>query len=325
MTTPHVSYMRSGPSIRSKGGSPIRPPLIILCPPRSFSSVVCAMIGRHPELYAFPELNLFVTDQVATLLALAGDSGGFPGLGNYVSGIIRTVAELHFSGQNAAALAQAAAWLECRGNCATQEIMDTILAYIHPRAGVEKSTRTAMSHIAMERALAFYPQARFLHLTRHPVTAIESMRKCHLSFETREGPAWTNSGICGYCGHIWLHAHRSILCFTATLAPGQSMRMQAEKVLRDPDQHLASIISWLGLAHGPREVGLMKRPEDSPFAHHSGGLADDGDSSFLSDPRLREIPDDPRLELPAAWGLSRPLAADIIETGAALGYCRASP
>jgi hypothetical protein len=26
-------------------------PLIIHCPPRSFSSVLCAMIGMHPELY----------------------------------------------------------------------------------------------------------------------------------------------------------------------------------------------------------------------------------------------------------------------------------
>src|SRR5260370_36930708 len=98
MTTPHVSYMRSGPSILSKGGSPIRPPLIILCPPRSFSSVVCARIRRDPELYAFPELNLFVTDQVATLLALAADSAGIPGLGNYVDGIIPTIADLHFAG-----------------------------------------------------------------------------------------------------------------------------------------------------------------------------------------------------------------------------------
>jgi hypothetical protein len=278
------------------------------------------MIGGHPELYAFPELNLFVTDQVATLLALAGDTVGSPGLGNYVSGIIRTVAELYFSGQSAAELAQAAAWLDSRANCATREIMDTILACIYPRAGVEKSTRTAMSYIAMERALTFYPQARFLHLTRHPVTAIESMRKCHVFFEARESPAWTNSGICGYCGHLWLHAHRSILRFTSTLAPGQSIRIQAEKVLRDPDRHLASIISWLGLPDGPREVGLMKRPEDSPFARHSEGLADDGDSSFLSDPRLREIPDDPPVSVPAAWGLKRLLAADLVETGAALGY-----
>jgi hypothetical protein len=32
--------------------------MLILCPPRSFSSVVSAMIGQHPQLYGFPELNL---------------------------------------------------------------------------------------------------------------------------------------------------------------------------------------------------------------------------------------------------------------------------
>jgi hypothetical protein len=277
------------------------------------------MLGRHPDLFAFPELNLFVTDRVGALLELVEDAE-FPGPGNYVSGIIRTVAELYFAGQNAAELALAAAWLESRRHCATREILDAILCRVHPRAGVEKSTRTALSQVSLERALAFYPQARFLHLTRHPVTAVESMRKCHLPFRTHDGPAWTDAGIRGYCGNMWLHSHRSILRFTSALAPGQSMRIQAENLLRDPDEHLPRIVSWLGLTHGRVEVALMKRPETSPFARRAVGLADDSDSSFLSDPRLRTIPDDPPLQVPPAWDLSRPLAASLIETAAALGY-----
>jgi hypothetical protein len=62
------------------------------------------MIGRHPGLYAFPELNLFVADRI-------------------------------------------------------------------------------------------YPEARFPHLTRHPVTAIESMRKCQASLSP-QGPAlWNDAGL----------------------------------------------------------------------------------------------------------------------------------
>ena len=35
-------------------------PLFILCPGRSFSSVVASMIGQHPDAYGLPELNLFL-------------------------------------------------------------------------------------------------------------------------------------------------------------------------------------------------------------------------------------------------------------------------
>ena len=30
-------------------------PLFILAPPRSFTSVVCAMIGNHPQMLGLPE------------------------------------------------------------------------------------------------------------------------------------------------------------------------------------------------------------------------------------------------------------------------------
>ena len=43
-------------------------PLVILCPARSFSSVVCAMLGQHPQTYGLPELHLFITDTVDDLL-----------------------------------------------------------------------------------------------------------------------------------------------------------------------------------------------------------------------------------------------------------------
>ena len=51
------------------------PPLFILCPGRSFSSVVCGMIGSHPEMFALPELNLFCADTVGELLEMASRPG----------------------------------------------------------------------------------------------------------------------------------------------------------------------------------------------------------------------------------------------------------
>ncbi|MEA3277491.1 MAG: sulfotransferase, partial [Pseudomonadota bacterium] len=42
--------------------------LIILSPPRSFSSVVSTVIGQHPDLYGFPELHLFIGDTVQEVI-----------------------------------------------------------------------------------------------------------------------------------------------------------------------------------------------------------------------------------------------------------------
>jgi hypothetical protein len=277
------------------------------------------MIGQHPSLYAFPELNLFVSDRIHTILELSDDPG-FLGPSNYVSGLIRSIAELFFSGQAPEALANARAWLDSRRHWTTQATMDTVLARIDPLVGVEKSTRTALSRTSLGRALAWYPEARFLHLTRHPVTAIESMRKCQAGLSPKGTARWNDADLREYCASIWLHAHQSILRFTSTLPSHSTLRLQAEDILRHPDDHLSRIGSWLDVPCKPRDIRLMKHPENWPFARPAVALPNDCDSSFLSDPRLRNIPEDWPLETIRAWALSAPLSAELHRTAAALNY-----
>ena len=40
-------------------------PLLILASSRSFTSVICAALGQHPQMYGLPELHLFVADTLA--------------------------------------------------------------------------------------------------------------------------------------------------------------------------------------------------------------------------------------------------------------------
>ncbi len=205
------------------------------------------MIGRHPGLYAFPELNLFVADRIHTIVELSDDSG-FLGPSNYASGLIRSVGELFFSGQTPEALANARAWLDSRRHWTTQATMDTLLARCDPLVGVEKSTRTPLSRISLGRALAWYPGARFLHLTRHPVAAIESMRKCQVALSPQSTALRNDGRLWEYCASIWLYAHQAILRFTSTLPSHSILRIQAENILRRPDDHLSRIASWLDLS-----------------------------------------------------------------------------
>ena len=79
--------------------------LIILSPPRSYSSVVATQIGQHPQLYGFPELRLFVGETVAEILAFSQQraSNDFPG----PPGLVRTLAQIHEGVQTEATIIKA--------------------------------------------------------------------------------------------------------------------------------------------------------------------------------------------------------------------------
>ena len=43
-------------------------PIFILASPRSFTSLLCTMLGQHPEVYGVPELHLFLAENMAQWL-----------------------------------------------------------------------------------------------------------------------------------------------------------------------------------------------------------------------------------------------------------------
>jgi hypothetical protein len=303
-------------------------PLIILCPPRSFSSVICAMIGQHPELYGFPELNLFAAETMEELLGLdeheAGRNGG--GGRSYIIGLLRVVSELRLKKQTPCALSDALTWIHARRQWTTKRTLDWLLGQISPRMGVEKSTCTATSRKSMERARALYPGARFLHLTRHPATSVQSMLECHRLFQPVDDAAWDDRSIRKYCAQLWSHAHRSIMDFTASTmvtasVPGQCLRIRAEDLLLYPDTYLLKIASWLALDGSSDAIEAMKHPEYSPYARAAGThLRGDTDFKFSKDPRLRAIEPPPAIQIPPEWGLENGLARELARVANTLGY-----
>ena len=298
-------------------------PLIILCPPRSFSSVVCAMLGQHPAIYGFPELNLFVTDTLDALVTLNEGEGphAHTGVGSYIGGLLRVIAELYFGEQTALTVAKALDWVLARRQFSTKHTMDSLLVEIFPRIGVDKSTRTAMSRKSIQRASSFYPSAKFLHLTRHPVATVKSMWECHQPFSFPDESGSNDRTIYTYCAHVWYQAHRSILDLTNALPSHQKLQVQAEDLLQQPDTCLANIASWLGGDAGPDAIEAMKHPERSPYA--TCGLLEvrgDNDATFLRHPKLRKIEPPPSLKILVEWGLDDGLVAQIRKLANQLGY-----
>ena len=290
-------------------------PLIILCPMRSFSSVVCGMLGQHPETYSFPELNLFITDSVKELLLLNTNKGK----SKSIHGLVRTLAQLHDGVQTATSVVEARSWLHKRLDWSTKKLFDYIIEQVNPKIGIDKSPVTVMKPEFIERAYAMFPNANFLHLTRHPITTGSSIQewveivaqKLQRDSSKKLDPA-----------RLWLYTHSNIINFTKTLPVGQSMQIKGEDILSDPDLYLPQIAEWLGLRTDKEAIALMKHPENSPYACIGpSGARGGNDPKFLENPHLRSGKvSEPPLRGALEWTLNKESSQKILRLAQQMGY-----
>ena len=88
----------------------MKEPLFILSPPRSFSSLVSSMIGQHPELHAFPELQIFNVPTLGDMMER--NRKRYNRLAS--PGSIRSIAEVHEQKQTDESCTRAWLWLQQR-------------------------------------------------------------------------------------------------------------------------------------------------------------------------------------------------------------------
>jgi hypothetical protein len=292
-------------------------PVFVLAPARSNSSVVTAMLGQHPELCVFPELALFRKDTVDELLT---DPPGWKGIPAplRLAGVYRALAEHHDGCQTAESVAAAAAWLEERRAWGVAEVLDHLLELATPRTGIEKSPESSSRDEYLARLDTAYPRARYLHLTRHPVSTAASMHA-----------AWSDKGYWNvspglfhhFCLGVWYHQHARIAAHAERLPAGRVLRVRSEDVIGDPGAALPPICAWLGIDPGPEAVEAMTHPERSPYARIGPPAAAGGwDESFLRDPVLRQADLPAVLDLPTGWNVDPRLSLAVFELAARLGY-----
>lgn len=256
------------------------PLLIVLTPLRSFSSVVAAMLGQHPDMYGLPEVNLFIADTLSEVVAkhkrFKPDA---------IHGLLRTLAQLHEGFQNEDSVLRAQIWVDERLNWSTQRVLDHILDLVSPRIAVDKSPRTVMQTDFMFRCHRMHPDASYLHLTRHP----RSMGKSLVNIVKRNAE-WEGAAKLERIDPegIWAKAHKNILEFTDSLPEGQSMRIKGEELLSFPELYLPQIAEWLGIRTDGEAIQSMLHPENSPYSRIGPPSAKYGnDPNFLEQPQLR--------------------------------------
>lgn len=303
--------------ISSPVGTSIRhEPVFLLAPARSFSTVTVALLAGHPDIYGFPEMVLFTADTVGQLLEAKPKPGqpvAWPGFQR--SGILRAVADLLEASQEEHAIQHAEKWLAERSAWSPPQLMDCLLELAYPQIGLEKSPETVRSAKALDACLDRYPNARYIHLTRHPVTTMRSMlnhwgRYMH-----------SQKATIVYSASSWYLSHTRIVRRLAQLPPHQSTRVRAEDLLREPDTHLPQLLNWLGLPSDRRIVSQMKHTENWRFANTGpSGKLFGGDPKFLLSPALRPIPEPGEILFTESWGLLDEMRARMTALAMYLGY-----
>lgn len=264
-------------------------PLIILSPPRSFSSVVSTIIGEHPQLYGFPELQLFKGgDTVEGILQRSYK-------GNRIRyappGLLRVLAQEHDGVQTTRTILRAIAWLDQRRDWSIKALYDYLLDIVSPKIGVEKSPITASTRRSLERAYSLYPNAYFLHLVRHPVSARKSIIEfAQENIIRQDGTDASKRSLQSSLDalFLWCDMHTNIINFTKTLPVGQTMRIKGEDLLSEPEVYLPQITQWMGLQTDGHALERMMHPENSPYACVGPENARGGnDPKFMRSPKMR--------------------------------------
>jgi len=265
------------------------PPLFILSPPRSFTSVTCAMLGEHPQMFGLAEINLFAGDTVADMQEL------YASRARLETGLLRSLAHLAFSEQTEETIEAARQWLRANADMTTAELFRTMQAWLPDRVFIDKSPLHVFTLEPMTRMRRYFPDARYLHLTRHPGDTIKSVLQLQQTVVDRvveRAPrlgsfraARSNSEL---PDKYWLQPHLAIMEFLESVPADQQIRLRGEDLLSEPRTYLPQIAEWLEIRTDDDAIEAMMHPENSPFASYGPSNAKYGnDPNFMEKPALR--------------------------------------
>ncbi len=298
-------------------------PLFLLAPPRSYTSLINAMIGQHPQTFGLPELNLFNVIKIKDLWRRVSREIG--GDSNRRHGLLRAVAEIYAGEQTPATITMAQYWAAAREDQTTGEVFLELVAKIDPLIPVEKSPAYTVSMQRLTRIYETFPDARIIHLVRHPIPQGRSVMNLNKgifayfvnAFDFEDNRAIVDPQI------AWHDININILNFLDMVPKDQQIRIRGEEFMEHPQKHLAIICRWLGIRDDDDAIEAMMHPERSPFACFGPISALFGnDPNFLRGPAFRQhTPKIPPLDGTLPWrDDGKGLRPEVIDLAQEFGY-----
>ncbi len=268
-------------------------PLFILCPGRSFSSVVCAAIGQHPDLCGLPELNLALADDVEGIYTIARQKRKK----HMLHGLYRVIAQIHRGEQTEFSVKEARNWLKRRRSWKTIVMYHYLAEQLAPRNLVDKTPGYSSQIEHLQRLHRMFPEARYLHLSRHPRPTTQSLYQVHSQKALKKPESYSPRALADIESTVerhWLNSHQNILQFSEALSDSQYLRLRGEDLLAEPTRYFRQIAEWLAIRTDEAAISEMLHPERSPYACVGPQGAHSGNNpGFLKDPKLRQGPPKP--------------------------------
>lgn len=301
---------------------PAAAPVWILSAPFSGASWLAGCLGSHPDLYATPELNLFMAPTVGELLDIFD-----VGQGAHAHGLLRALAELEFGSQSDAGIASAREWLEQRRELDTGQVALHLAARAAPRRLVVPDSESPLRPMDLQRLRLQVTDVHVIHLVRHPweqgcLLAAWARERLFVPQDFKDHafrPPQVEPQI------PWLRSNTNIEHLLAGLTPGRFRRLQDE-ALGDPSASgLVELCAWLELRCDETVLKAMSDPQQWVFAGYGPGTAPYGLEAEVLEPF-----DDEDLELASSTTLSGPmpwqveplgLDAQVVHLAKRYGYC----
>jgi hypothetical protein len=296
-------------------------PAFILAAPHCGASRLAAHLGRHPQLCALPELHLCLGERIGELLDYGELDRGLT-----LDGLLRALAQLHEQTQNQAAVQRARAWLRAR----REAPVDTLYREIQAAAGglivVVPDAQSPLRPLALARLRSMAPEARWLHLVRHPLT--HGMEFARLLRERLFVPP-------DYLDHRsrppqiepqipWLRGNRNLLEHAPVDDPVRYRLMRMEDCQTQPRSAFADLCRWLGIASDPAVLAQMEDPSGWPYWDYGPACAPLGLELEIYETRAAgrgPVPASARLDVPLPWrDDGTGFAPEVVELAARFGY-----
>lgn len=247
------------------------------------------MIGQHPEMHAFPELQIFGHDRLLDMLIKNQES-----LNRMASpGAIRAIAEVHEQVQSNESCTRAWLWMLKHSQMSPKDFFDYLRGKISPLIAIEKTPPNTLKMSRLRQIVSAYPNAKYLHLTRSAKGNDKSLREyldemCKLLGKPIAVDDLSMDILKEYPASIWLASHRNILNARPVIKPGNYLRVKGEDILNKPIEMLRNICKWIGVDSKDACLEAMMRPHESPYAYIGPRIAYGGnDGKFMRQPVLR--------------------------------------
>jgi len=268
-----VARFRGSIALTLRPGSvrdgPKNPPAVfILSPPRSGSTLLRAMLGGSSALFAPPELYLLSFETLADRHAWFTGAQRFQLEGN-------TRALMQLRNQSVDEADATMRDLESR-QLPVRDYYRMLQDGLGPRRLVDKTPFYAARVETLERAEAYFDDALYVHLLRHPHGMIRSLDEAKLDqfwYPRLIGVEEAERTRCpwpreAFAEMLWIVLHRNILAFLERVPMERKFRLKFEDLVTAPARTTGELCRFLGVPFEP----TMLEPQRDRRARMTDGI-----------------------------------------------------